>query len=67
MANKDDKKKYHRINCYKCKHFYVTWEPKHPNGCKAMGFKSKTLPSIVVYRSSGEPCKLFTQKRLEKR
>ncbi|HCY88098.1 MAG TPA: uracil-DNA glycosylase [Desulfobacteraceae bacterium] len=52
-----------RINCYKCKFFYVTWEPQHPNGCRAMGFKSKLLPSVVVYRSSGSPCQLFEEKK----
>ncbi|WDP88674.1 MAG: uracil-DNA glycosylase [Desulfobacter sp.] len=52
-----------RINCYKCKFFYVTWEPAHPNGCRAMGFKSKQLPSVVVRRSSGKPCQLFEPKK----
>lgn len=53
----------YKRNCYKCKFFYVTWEPKHPNGCKAMGFKSKLLPSITVYKNSGKPCQLFTEKK----
>ncbi|MBA3010214.1 MAG: uracil-DNA glycosylase [Desulfobacula sp.] len=55
-----------KINCFKCKFFYVTWEPQHPNGCKAMGFKSKLLPSITVFQSSGKPCQLFSEKRTRK-
>ncbi|QAV25591.1 uracil-DNA glycosylase [Neobacillus thermocopriae] len=45
-----------RINCYACKHFYVTWDAQMPRGCRAFGFKSATLPSIVVKQSSGTPC-----------
>ncbi|PIE61923.1 MAG: uracil-DNA glycosylase [Desulfobacterales bacterium] len=51
-----------RISCYKCKFFYVTWAPSHPNGCRAMGFKSKQLPSVVVRRTSGQPCQMFQPK-----
>ncbi len=51
-----------RRNCYKCDFFYVTWDPLHPNGCKALGFKTKSLPSVVVYRSSGRPCEFFKEK-----
>jgi hypothetical protein len=58
----DDTKRTHKINCYKCNFFYVTWDPQHPNGCKAMGFKSKLLPSITVFQSSGKPCMLFQKK-----
>jgi hypothetical protein len=51
-----------RINCHKCKYYYVTWENQHPHGCKAMGFKSKIFPSIVVFQSSGDNCKYYTPK-----
>jgi len=51
-----------RVNCYKCHFFFVTWEPSLPYGCRAMGFKTKQLPSIVVHRSSGKPCQLFQEK-----
>ncbi|MGR3221442.1 MAG: uracil-DNA glycosylase [Candidatus Anammoxibacter sp.] len=52
-----------RINCLNCKHFYVTWEKEFPRGCKAMGFKSKNLPSEDVYNSSGMNCLRFERKR----
>jgi len=56
----------YKRNCYKCNYYYVTWDPQRPNGCKAMGFKSKQLPSITVYRSSGKPCQLFSEKVIRK-
>ncbi|WP_378127978.1 uracil-DNA glycosylase [Cohnella boryungensis] len=51
-----------RIDCMKCKHFYVTWDPRFPKGCKAFGFKSHTLPSLTVRSSSGQPCMMFEPK-----
>ena len=51
-----------RVNCYRCRFYYVTWEEARPNGCRALGFKSRQLPSIVVFRSSGEPCHYFKEK-----
>ncbi len=50
------------INCFKCKHLVITWDRNKPYGCNALGFKSKRLPSIEVYKSSGQRCMLFTQK-----
>ncbi|RAK20506.1 hypothetical protein B0I26_104158 [Anoxybacillus vitaminiphilus] len=52
-----------RMNCYQCKHFYVTWDPMFPRGCRAFAFKSASLPSIVVFQSSGQPCMKFEQKQ----
>ena len=50
------------INCLACRHFYITYEPVHPYGCRALGFKSKDMPSRVVYVSSGMECQSFTPK-----
>jgi len=33
-----------------------------PYGCKAHGFKSKQLPSLVVAKSSGIECLMFKPK-----
>jgi hypothetical protein len=46
----------------KCRHFYITWDPKFPNGCKAFGFKTQSLPSRDVLASSGKPCLTFEAK-----
>ncbi|MEK6714138.1 MAG: uracil-DNA glycosylase [Nitrospirota bacterium] len=54
-----------RIDCYKCKHFYVTWDQSFPRGCKAMGFKSKEMPSDVVFQSSGMECMRFEEKEID--
>nr|WP_108668803.1 uracil-DNA glycosylase [Peribacillus acanthi] len=51
-----------RINCLKCKHYYVTWDSKFPKGCKAFQFKTAILPSLTVYQSSGQPCMKFDAK-----
>ncbi len=52
-----------KINCYTCKHFYVTWDTKHPRGCRVMGFESKEVPSLVVFHSSGIACTRFEHKK----
>ena len=51
------------IDCHKCKHYYVTWDKHFPHGCKAMKFKSKQLPSTVVFVSSNIECLLFEKKK----
>ncbi|SDX82465.1 hypothetical protein SAMN05518855_102347 [Paenibacillus sp. CF384] len=51
-----------RINCMQCLHYYVTWDPKFPRGCKAFKFKTSTMPSAAVLFSSGKPCMNFEAK-----
>ncbi len=58
----DQKSEPVRINCHECQYFYVTWQPSTPYGCKAHGFKSAQIPSMVVFSSSGERCLLFRPK-----
>lgn len=53
-------------NCMKCEYYYVTWDPKRPRGCKYFGFKSYIMPSAVVFKSSGSPCKAFKLKNTSK-
>lgn len=54
------------IDCFKCKHMYITWEVNCPRGCKAFGFKTKRMPSMVVFETSGEVCLKFTPKNPQK-
>lgn len=49
--------------CRNCKNYFITYDPVKPHGCRAMGFKSKRLPSQVVYESSGIVCQLFDPKK----
>jgi hypothetical protein len=52
-----------KINCFNCIYFFVTWDSNFPRGCKAMDFKSKKMPSVVVYEASGMPCTKFKAKK----
>ena len=52
-----------RIICQKCEHYFVTWQSNQPHGCNAYGFKSKTIPSVVVKNSSGKQCHFFNLKQ----
>lgn len=49
--------------CRDCIHYYITHDPVNPYGCRAMRFKSKRNPAIVVYESSGIICQLFRPKK----
>jgi len=51
-----------KINCRRCKYYLVTWEKDKPHGCKAYGFKSPKIPSLVVFQSSGRDCTMFAEK-----
>lgn len=53
-----------RINCLKCKHFFVTWNPQSSKGCKAYGFESNQIPSVVVALETKKECLLFQQKEV---
>ncbi|MDR2455984.1 MAG: uracil-DNA glycosylase [Deltaproteobacteria bacterium] len=48
-----------RPNCLRCVHYHVTWDPRAPHGCKALGFKSRYLPHVHVQQTSGMPCRSF--------
>ncbi len=49
-------------DCLGCRHFFITYQPRQPRGCRAYGFKSHQMPSRVVLASSGKPCQLFAPK-----
>ncbi|MDR1545725.1 MAG: uracil-DNA glycosylase [Deltaproteobacteria bacterium] len=49
-------------SCLNCRHYYVTWEPRTPHGCRVLGFKSRQMPHVQVQRTSGEHCRLFVHK-----
>ncbi|PID76275.1 MAG: uracil-DNA glycosylase [Deltaproteobacteria bacterium] len=50
--------------CFKCAYLSITFEPGRPYACLAMRFKSRKIPSRVVFDSSGLPCQLFSPKSL---
>lgn len=51
-----------RINCFDCTHLQITWQPATPYACKAIGFKSKMIPSLEVFKNSGSQCMHFVPK-----
>lgn len=51
-----------RIDCFKCRHFHITWDKNFPYGCRALGFKTRAMPSADVSRASGTHCLSFTKK-----
>lgn len=51
-----------RANCYRCRHYFVTWDRHAPHGCRRLGFKGQSLPSETVYKSSGLDCLQFEPK-----
>ncbi len=57
-------KKRNRIYCFKCTHFYITWDSRFSKGCKALNFKTNRLPSQVVFENSGIECQMFKPKAL---
>ncbi len=52
-----------RINCYTCRHFYITWDENYPKGCMAFGFKTKYFPHNVVISASGMKCLGYQLKK----
>ncbi len=56
-----------KINCRNCKYYYITWDSNMPHGCKAFGFKTRQIPSLVVFQSSGKDCQAFEEKQKELR
>ncbi len=48
--------------CAQCRYYYITWEQRHPYGCKKWGFKSATIPTVSVFSASGKDCQLFEKK-----
>ncbi|MEW6164909.1 MAG: hypothetical protein AB1642_07590 [Pseudomonadota bacterium] len=49
--------------CTRCLHYHITYDPRFPYGCRAMGFKSRALPHTEVEAATGMACQSF-QPRL---
>ena len=49
-------------NCLACIHFYVTWDPSFPRGCRIFDIKCRSLPSQEVYAATGRHCPSFERK-----
>ena len=51
-----------RISCHGCQHFFVTYDPRRPWGCRRFGFKGKNLPAQTVYEATGMQCAYYLAK-----
>ncbi len=61
-TNKEVIKTENDFGCFKCKYFFITWDRANPRGCRAHGFKSPEVPSVIVFESSGIECQFFVKK-----
>jgi len=50
-------------NCSQCRHFYITWNAKTPNGCRRFGIESKDKPSNIVAMAGLGDCQGFEAKK----
>lgn len=51
-----------RVDCFRCRHLTITHQPDWPYACERFGLRSRQLPSLVVLRESGAPCRGFEAK-----
>jgi hypothetical protein len=51
------------IDCTKCQHYYITWDPDRPYGCRHFAFKSPHTPALAVIESSQDRCLAFQAKQ----
>ena len=51
-----------RTNCHGCQHFFITYDPHRPWGCRNFGFKGKNLPAQTVYEATGIQCAYYLKK-----
>lgn len=48
-------------NCMNCQHFFITYDPRTPRGCKLYKLQSRELPSQIV-KMAGTECMGFKEK-----
>lgn len=53
--------------CLRCKHYFATFDPQRPRGCKLYNMKTKAFPSQVVKQESGQECLGFEEKKKPKK
>ncbi|MDA0909828.1 MAG: hypothetical protein O2938_10030 [Proteobacteria bacterium] len=44
------------LNCFDCRHHFITHDPNRPYGCRKFGFKGRMLPSRSVIEAAGTEC-----------
>ncbi|WP_024831313.1 hypothetical protein [Ruminiclostridium josui] len=51
-----------KVNCLKCKYYFITYDARMPYGCRLFGFKGRQMPSVSVRQSSGNDCQGYDEK-----
>ena len=49
-------------DCLKCRHFYITWSPGTPNGCRRFGIQCKDSPTKIIASAGLGDCQGFEPK-----
>jgi hypothetical protein len=50
------------LNCFDCRHHFITHDRNRPYGCRLFGFKGRTLPSQSVIEAAGMECAYYEAK-----
>jgi hypothetical protein len=50
-------------NCLKCVYFKVSWDAAFPRSCTVFEIKCRNLPSVEVFRATGQKCPAFQERR----
>ena len=59
------KQERHENNlCFNCKHLFITHDRFRRWGCRNFGFKSKMIPALEVFASTGMKCAYKVQKNI---
>lgn len=54
-------------SCFNCDHFFITHDKYRRWGCKNFGFKSKMIPAVEVFASTGMKCAYKVEKKYAKK
>ena len=49
--------------CLTCRHYFITWDPGFPYGCRAFQFKSAVIPYLEVKSASQMQCLKFEPRK----
>lgn len=53
-------------SCLRCIHYFATFDPQRPRGCRLYNMKTKAFPSQVVKKESGQDCLGYEEKKRQK-
>ena len=65
MSKKPKDNENRQIRCAMCEAFFVTHRPATPWGCRRFGFRSKIIPSLLVFSTTGTKCAYFRERAVE--